>query len=43
MATHLVGELWLQNNGGVTIHLKAKRGGLMLSLGGDAVVIQLNQ
>jgi hypothetical protein len=25
------------------MHLKAKREGLMLSLGGDAVVIELNQ
>lgn len=30
---------WLQNNNGVIMHLKAKREGLMLSLGGDAVVI----
>jgi hypothetical protein len=37
------GELWLQNNSGVIMHLKAKREGLMLSLGGDAVVIQMNQ
>ena len=36
-------ELWLQNDNGVVMHLKAKREGLMLSLGGDAVVIQMNQ
>lgn len=35
------GELWLQNEAGVIIHLKAKRTGLMLSLGGDAVVISM--
>ncbi len=35
------GDLWLQNDAGVILHLKAKRTGLMLSLGGDAMVIQL--
>jgi hypothetical protein len=35
------GDLWLQNEAGVILHLKAKRRGLMLSLGGDAVVIQM--
>jgi hypothetical protein len=33
------GELWLQNTKGVVLHLKAKRQGLALSLGGDAVYI----
>ena len=33
------GDLWLKNNNGVILHLNAKRTGLMLSLGGDAVVI----
>jgi hypothetical protein len=37
------GELWLQNENGVVMHLKPKRESLMLSLGGDAVVIQMNQ
>jgi hypothetical protein len=37
------GDLWLQNEAGVIMHLKAKREGLMLSLGGDAVVISLTQ
>jgi hypothetical protein len=37
------GDLWLQNRKGVVMHLKAKREGLMLSLGGDAVVIEMNQ
>jgi hypothetical protein len=33
------GDLWMQNEKGVIMHLKAKRTGLMLSLGGDAVAI----
>jgi hypothetical protein len=37
------GDLWLQNEAGVIMHLKAKRTGLMLSLGGDAVVIKMRQ
>ena len=37
------GDLWLQNEAGVIMHLKAKRTGLMLSLGGDAVLISLSQ
>jgi hypothetical protein len=35
------GDLWMQNNAGVIMHLKAKREGLMLSLGGDAVVVSM--
>jgi len=35
------GDLWMQNGAGVIMHLKAKRTGLMLSLGGDAVVISM--
>ena len=35
------GDLWLKNESGVTLHLKAKREGLMLSLGGDAVSISM--
>jgi hypothetical protein len=35
------GDLWLKNDKGVVMHLKAKRTGLMLSLGGDAVVVTL--
>lgn len=35
------GDLWLQNDAGVILHLKAKREGLMLSLGGDAIVISM--
>jgi hypothetical protein len=36
------GDLWMQNEAGVILHLKAKREGLILSLGGDAVVISMN-
>jgi hypothetical protein len=35
------GDLWMQNESGVIMHLKAKREGLMLSLGGDAMVISM--
>jgi hypothetical protein len=37
------GDLWLQNQAGVVMHLKGKREGLMLSLGGDAMVINMTQ
>jgi hypothetical protein len=37
------GDLWMQNEQGVIMHLKAKRTGLMLSLGGDAMVISMAQ
>lgn len=36
------GDLWLQNDAGVIMHIKAKRTGLMLSLGGDAMVIRFS-
>ena len=36
------GELWLRNPNGVSIHLMAKRKGLALSLGGDAIYINLD-
>jgi hypothetical protein len=35
------GELWLTNVEGVAMSLKAKRQGLALSLGGDAIYIDL--
>jgi hypothetical protein len=35
------GDMWMQNEAGVIMHLKAKREGLMLSLGGDAMVISM--
>ena len=37
------GDLWLQNQAGVVMHLKGKREGLMLSLGGDAMIINMAQ
>ena len=43
IGTASAGDLWMQNEAGVIMHLKAKREGLMLSLGGDAVVISLKQ
>ena len=43
IGTSSAGDLWLQNEAGVILHLKAKREGLMLSLGGDAVVISLSK
>ena len=36
------GKLWLKNSHGVVIELKADREGLALSLGGDAVYIDLD-
>lgn len=35
------GELWLRNPAGVVMHLRARREGLMLNLGADAVVIAM--
>ncbi|HTR16023.1 MAG TPA: hypothetical protein VMI52_03200 [Acetobacteraceae bacterium] len=43
VGTASAGDLWLKNGSGVVMHLKAKRTGLMLSLGGDAVVISMSQ
>ena len=37
------GDLWLQNNAGVIMHLKAASEGLMLSLGADVVDIRMRQ
>jgi hypothetical protein len=37
------GDLWLENNAGVAMHLKAKREGLMLSLGADVVDVRMEQ
>lgn len=42
IGTESAGDLWLQNEQGVILHLRAKREGLMLTLGGDAVVISMN-
>jgi len=35
------GELWLENTKGVVIHLDAKRKGLALSVGADAIYLDL--
>jgi hypothetical protein len=43
LGTASAGDLWLQNSAGVILHLKAKRTGLMLSLGGDAVVVAMSR
>ena len=43
IGTASAGDLWMQNEAGVIMHLKAKRSGLMLSLGGVAVVISMRQ
>jgi hypothetical protein len=37
------GEMWLQNEAGVVMRLVARREGLMLSLGGDAVLVTLQR
>ena len=41
VGTTSAGDLWLQNEAGVIMRLKARREGLMLSLGADAVVISM--
>ena len=35
------GDLWLQNDAGVVMRLIAQRSGLMLSLGGDVMVVSM--
>lgn len=35
------GELWLQNDAGVIMRLNARREGLMLSLGGDGMIVSM--
>jgi hypothetical protein len=37
------GEMWLANPNGITIHLDTKRAGLMLSLGGDGLDIEMDE
>jgi hypothetical protein len=39
--TASLGEMWLQNGAGVIMRLNARRRGLMLALGGDAVQITM--
>ena len=41
IGTSSAGDLWLKNDAGVVMRLHAKREGLMLSLGGDAVAIRM--
>lgn len=36
------GKMWLQNEAGVVIELKAKRDGVMLAMGADGVLIQMD-
>jgi hypothetical protein len=43
LGTRSTGDLLLKNRSGVIMRLVAKRQGLILSLGGDAVVIRMNQ
>ena len=35
--------MWLENPNHVVLHLKAKREGLMLSIGADAIDIQMSE
>ena len=42
LGTASAGHLWLKNDNGVVLNLQAKRTGLMLSLGGDAVRISMD-
>jgi hypothetical protein len=41
--TASVGDIWLENPNNVVIHLKAKREGLMLSVGADAIDIHMSE
>ena len=41
LGTSSGGEMWLQNEAGVIMRLRARRTGLILSLGGDAMVITM--
>ena len=38
-----VGDIWLKNEHDVVLHLKAKREGLMLSVGADAIDIRMDR
>lgn len=38
-----VGDIWLKNEHDVVLHLRAKREGLMLSVGADAIDIRMEQ
>jgi hypothetical protein len=41
--TESVGDIWLENPNNVVLHLKAKREGLMLSVGADFIDIHMSQ
>jgi hypothetical protein len=43
IGTASAGDLWLENEHGVVMHLKAKREGLMLSLGASAIDITMSR
>jgi hypothetical protein len=43
VGTASVGDIWLKNERDVVLHLKAKREGLMLSVGADAIDIRLDR
>ena len=43
VANQSFGEMWLQNQAGVIMRLRARRTGLMLALGGDVVRVTLRQ
>jgi hypothetical protein len=38
-----VGDMWLKNEHDVVLHLKAKREGVMLAVGADAIKIRLDE
>ena len=37
------GELWLENNAGVIMHLRSQTHGVLLSLGKEEIIVRLNQ
>ncbi len=41
--TASIGDLWLKNDKGVVMHLKAKREGLMLAVGADVIDVHMTQ
>lgn len=43
IGTTSAGQFWLQNTNGVIMHLHASCTGLILSLGGDAILVTMNQ
>jgi hypothetical protein len=41
--TESLGDMWLENDKHVIMHLKAKREGLMLALGADAIDVHMSR